>query len=58
MSGSEMMGFSPMMYMPRTPLSSFTISVTMSPCFNESDSGATPQARAYSARIVGSLTER
>src|SRR5439155_572358 len=39
MSGSEMIGFSPMMYMPRTPLSSFTISVTISPSLSERNPG-------------------
>ncbi len=53
-----MMGFSPMMYIPRTPLSSFTISVTMSPSLSERDSAGTPHALAYSARILGSFTER
>ena len=46
MSGSEMIGFSPMMYMPRTPLSSFTISVTISPSLSERDSAGTPQTWA------------
>ena len=58
MSGSEMIGFSPMMYMPRTPLSGFTTSVTINPSLRDSVSGATPQAFAYSARIAGSFTER
>ena len=58
MSGSEMIGFSPMMYIPRTPLSSFTISVTMSPSSRERDSSGTPHTFAYSARCSGSFTER
>ena len=53
-----MTGFSPMMYIPRTPLSGFTISVTMSPSFSERDSGGTPHAAAYSARFFESLTGR
>ena len=56
--GSESTGFSPMMYMPRTGLPSFTISVTMSPFSSERDSAGTPHAAAYSARVPGSVTGR
>ena len=45
-----------MMYMPRTPLSGFTTSVTMRPLVSDSDSSGTPQVFANRARTRVSPT--
>src|SRR3989442_22751 len=55
MSGSEMTGFSPMMYIPRTPLSGFTTSVTMRPLLSESDSetwGVPPESLSLKSGLM------